>query len=280
MRRNERYFILGTLFFFACLLSINAQAQSINVSNPLQNAASQYTQYYSMNAGASPNAHISPPQPVDIKLSMPNMVYFGNQIQPVQFTQYQSSPTYAGSNSLWIKGTTDWTQYAAVPVGANVSLLAISPNGGSGILSLVDASGQAYSYNYFFYPNSQLTFYADAPGRHMLTYSIGGTPSNPVVIDVTGTLTMTYTPTQSYYPPTGSYPVYYNPYSNYANPQAELDLAAANKAYQKAIMNNNYYNGSLYYGNDWLGSSGYVVGLPYYSSSDWTYGAYAWLNAP
>ena len=49
-----------------------------------------------------------------------------------------------------------------------------------------------------------------------------------------------------------NYPGYYEPYS-YNGPQAALDLADANKAYQKLF--GNYYNG------------------------DWNYGIYAWLNS-
>jgi hypothetical protein len=171
---------------------------------------------------------------------MPTTVYFSNQMQPVPFSMYKSNPTYLRNDSLWIKGSTDWSQYAAVPVGANVSLLAISPTGGSGILNLVDSTGQTYSYNYFFYPNSsRLTFYADAPGRHTMSFVVGGISSNPVVIDVTGTVTMTYTPTSNYYPPTINYPGSYSPYY-YSNPQSALDLADANKANQKAYSD--YWN--------------------------------------
>ena len=77
---------------------------------------------------------------------------------------------------------------------------------------------------------------------------------------------MTYNPVNNYYPstsiynqqttgyylPISSYPGYYEPYS-YNGPQAALDLADANKAYQKLF--GNYYNG------------------------DWNYGIYAWLNS-
>jgi len=172
---------------------------------------------------------------------MPTTVYFSNQMQPVPFSMYKSNPTYSGSDSLWIKGSTDWSQYAEVPVGANVSLLAISPTGGSGILNLVDANGQTYSYNYFLYPNSQLTFYADTPGRHTMSFVVGGISSNPVVIDVIGTVAMTYIPTSNYYPPTINYPGTHSPYS-YVGPQAALDIADANKAEQKL------YSGDWNYG--------------------------------
>jgi hypothetical protein len=217
-------------------------------------AAAQYAQFYTMNAGPAPSNLVGAPQQYDVAGNVPTTIYFSNQMQSVPFSQYQSNPTYGGSNSLWIKGSTAWSQYAVVPVGANVPLLAISPSGGgSGLLNIVDSNGQTNSYNFFFYPNSQLSFYAGTPGRYTLSFVLGGATSNPVVIEVAGTMTMTYNPTGNYYPPISNYPGYYNPYY-YPGPQAALDLANANKAYQK--MYGNYYNG------------------------DWYYGIYAWLNAP
>ncbi len=105
-------------------------------------------------------------------------------MQPVPYSQYQSSPAYTGANSLWIKGSTAWTQYAEVPQGATLSLFAISPTGGSGSLTFVDSDGQIYSHNYIFYPNSLSTFYAGTIGRHTLSFAINGQSSNQVVIDV------------------------------------------------------------------------------------------------
>ncbi len=249
------------LILFACLSGVQGQynISTVGDSSAMPDAAqanaqyAQYSQYYTMNTGTAANTHISAPQPLDMTSNMPTMVYFGNQMQPVPFSQYQSSSTYSGSNSLWIKGATAWSQYAVVPVGANVSLLAISPSGGSGTLNFVDSNGQTYSYNYFFYPVSQLNFYADIPGRHTVSFVIGGISSNPVVIDVTGTATMTYAPTNNYFPPASNYPGYYYP-GIYNSPQAALDLADANKAYQNMYRN--------YYANGWY------------------YDAYSWLNAP
>jgi hypothetical protein len=165
-------------------------------------STSQYSQFYTMPTGPAPSTHISTPQQFEIVGSTPSTIYFSNQMQPVPYSQYQSNPTYTGSNSLWIKGATAWTQYAIVPMGAIVSLLAISPSGGSGTLNFVDADGQTYSYNYFFYPNSLFTFYADKPGRHLISFVINGKSSNQVTIDVTGT----YTP--SNYLPPRYYPYY------------------------------------------------------------------------
>ncbi len=253
---------LLALILLACLSGVQGQystptsGYSAAAPSATQNNAqyAQYSQYYTMNTGPAPNTHISVPQQYDITSNMPTTVYFSNQMQPVPFSMYKSNPTYSENDSLWIKGATDWSQYAAVPVGANVSLLAISAIGGSGILNLVDANGQTYSYNYFFYPNgSRLTFYADTPGRHTMSFAVGGISSNPVVIDVIGTVTMTYAPTSNYNLPISNYLGYNNPYT-YTGPQAALDLAGANKANQK--LYGDYYNG------------------------DWNFGIYSWLNTP
>jgi len=155
----------------------------------------------------APITHITPPQPFVTEGNTPSTVYFGQQQQPVAYSQYQS--TSSTGNTLWIKGSDSWAQYAAVPQGAAVQLLAISPNGGSGYISETQPNGQTYNYNYFFYPTSQLTFYADTPGRHTLSFVVGDQPSNQVVIDVTGT----YNPPSYYNPPEGYSSAYYP--SNY-----------------------------------------------------------------
>ncbi len=146
----------------------------------------RYSEYYAMQSEPAPAYHISFPVQYDITGNAPTTVYFSNQMQPVPFAQYQSSPAYNVSNSLWIKGSSNWTQYAAVPLGSTVSLIAISPAGGSGNLVLTDAGSQISNYNYYFHPSSQLTFYAYKPGRHTLSFTTGGMASNTVMIDVAG----------------------------------------------------------------------------------------------
>ncbi len=59
---------------------------------------------------------------------------------------------------------------------------------------MTDASGQVSNYNYYFYPYSKLTFYADRPGRNSLSFTTDGASSNAVVIDVMSV----YTPQSSY----------------------------------------------------------------------------------
>ena len=224
-------------------------------------STSQYSQFYTALTGSVPSAHVLPPLQFNLTGKTPTNVYFGTQMQQVPYSTYQST---ASGNTLWIQGVTDWSQYAVVPQGTMVSLLAISPNEGSGNVILVDSSGQNYTYIYFIYPTSQLGFYADAPGRHTLSFIVGGVASNPVVIDVSGTVTITYTPAANYYPPLTnnpvksleSYPGYNVPFDSNA-PQARLDKAAANKANQKMFGN-------------------YNSGNPF----AWDYGAYQWMNSP
>jgi hypothetical protein len=210
MRNNTLISFLTTLILLACLPGVQGQyaTPSSSYSSIMPSGAqdaSQYAQFYSMNSGQAPSTHIGSPQQFEISGKMPSTVYFSNQMQPVPYSQYVTNPTYMGANSLWIKGATDWTQYAVVPMGSVVQLLAIAPSSGSGTLSFVDSNGLTYSYNYFFFPNSLLTFYADIPGRHSLSFSINGKVSNQVLIDVTGT----YVP-NNYLPPTNYYPGYYS----------------------------------------------------------------------
>ena len=169
--------------------------------NPLQ-----YSQFYTMT-GTAPSNPIGAPQQFEIAGNMPSTVYLGEQMQPVPYSQYQSSSAYPEASSLWIKGATAWTQYAVVPQGATVSLFAISPTGGSGSLTFVDSDGQTYSHNYIFYPNSLSTFYADTIGRHMLSFAINGLSSNQVVIDVVGGTYTQPSNNPGYYP--GYYPSNY-----------------------------------------------------------------------
>jgi len=227
-----------------------------NGSSTMPNAGqntSQYSQFYTALTGSVPSAHVLPPVQFNLTGKTPASVYFGIQMQQVPYSTYQST---ASGNALWIQGATDLSQYAAVPQGTMVSLLAISPNEGSGNFILVDSSGQNNTFSYFFYPTSQLGFYADAPGRHALSFIVGGVASNPVIIDVSGTVTMTYPPlTNNPVKSLVSYPGYNVPFDSNA-PQAALDNAAANKANQKMFGNSN-------------------SGNPF----AWDYGTYQWMNS-
>ena len=209
MKTNKVFFALLSLVLLACLSGVQGQYQvPPGPVVPGVQSATQYSQYYQMVTGPAPATHISAPQQFESSGNAPANVYFGTQGQEVPYSQLQSSPMYSASNYLWIQGSTSWTQYAIVPQGATVSLLTISSTGGNGYLSEVNPDGQTYSYNFFFYPDSHLSFYADAIGRHILSYVINGIVSNTVIIDVTGT----YVPPSNYMPPS-YYPNYY--FGNY-----------------------------------------------------------------
>jgi len=168
----------------------SATTQNLKINQ----TANPYSQYYTM--GPAPDTHITAPQQFNISGNIPSTVYFSYQRQPVVYSQYQSTPSKI-NNSLWLKGSNSWAQYAEVPQGAVVPLLAISPNGGSGNIREIHPNGQVYNYNYFFYPYSQLTFYADTIGRHTIDFGLLDQPSNQVVIDVIGT----YKPPSYFNPP-------------------------------------------------------------------------------
>jgi hypothetical protein len=224
MKIYRLFSALLAIIVIACLFEVQGQFQeqyvtpSSGYSTAAPSAAQnplQYSQFYTRTTGSAPSNPIGAPQQFEIAGNMPSTVYLGEQMQSVPYSQYLSYPAYTGANSLWIRGATAWTQYAVVPQGATVSLFAISPTGGSGSLTFVDSDGQTYSHNYFFYPNSLLTFYADTIGRHTLSFAINGQASNIVVIDVVGG---TYTQPSNnpenypgYYPwdYSGYYPGYY-----------------------------------------------------------------------
>ncbi|MGD0953900.1 MAG: hypothetical protein ABR985_16175 [Methanotrichaceae archaeon] len=107
------------------------------------------------------------------------------------YSQYQANANNAVAPSLWIQGATNWTQYAVVPQGSTVTLIAISPASGSGYLNEI-YDGLISNFDQYFYPNSQLTFYADKTGQHTLYFMLNGQPSNQVTIDVTGTSNYVY----------------------------------------------------------------------------------------
>jgi hypothetical protein len=173
-------------------------------------SASQYAQYYTM--GPAPTTHITAPQPFNIEGNTPSAVYSGSQMQAVPYPQYYA--TYTGGNLLWIQGSASWTQYAKVPQGSILSLLAISPTGGEGSLFETYPDGKVSRSDFYFYPTSLMGFYADTPGRHVLSFVLAGQPSNQVAIEVVGT----YKPPSYYTPPSyyaGYYPWYWDYYPYY-----------------------------------------------------------------
>ena len=200
MRRNHLVSMLLALILLTCVSGVQAQGPDQMVSATSKVDFSQYSQYYSMPQGSAPTTHIVAPEKYDINGKVPTSIYFGYQQQAVPYSQYQTYSTYTGGNSLWIQGATSWTQYAAVPQGSSLSLLAISSAGGNGYLYEIYPDGHLTKNYYYFYPGYNLiNFYADAVGQHILLFVIDYSISNAVAINV-----VSYTP--PYVPP------YQNPY--------------------------------------------------------------------
>lgn len=252
MSQTTRWSALGVVLLFMLALVSAQNPSSYSIANPssglIQSNASQYSQYYQMISGPAPSNKISAPEQYDITGHSPNTVYLTMQNQAVLYSRYQANANNSG-NALWIQGTTDWAQYAVVPQGSIVPLIAISRTEGIGNLNFKNYDGQIYNLNFYFYPNNHMTFYADNPGRYVMYFVSGNMSSNPVVIDVTGM----YTPPSNYLPNPTTYPspaTYNSAYSSpyfYNNPQAALDLADIARANEK--LYSDYYSSSAYY---WL----------------------------
>jgi plastocyanin len=88
------------------------------------------------------------------------------------------------TNALWIQGGSEQMQYAAVPKGGQVTLIATTLAEGNGYLYESLPNGQATREGYYFLPYNQIAFYADDVGRHTLTFSANGQVSNSIIIDV------------------------------------------------------------------------------------------------
>ena len=243
MRIYVPFLILLALLVIACLPLVQGQNSTVS-SLVTSNSATQNTEYYTMPTVSASSTHISAPVKIDILGKTLTTLYLG--LQAVPYSQYQSNANHAEGNSLWIQGTPSWVQYAEVPQGATVTLIAVSPTGGSGYISEI-LNGTAYDANFYFYRNSQLTFYADAIGQHTLSFNINGQLSNQVTINV-----IAFVPPQNYLTPY----YYLTPY-NYMTP-------------------NYYYSGYNYPSYKFRGGH-----WPrFYGGRSWYGLDYPWLNAP
>ena len=232
MRRNSLISMLLALILLTCVSGVQAQGpdhmvpisskdisqysqtqgQNHMLSGTSKLDVSKFSQYYSMTQGSTPKNHIVAPKKFNINGKVPSMIYFGYQQQAVPYSQYQTYATYTVGNSLWIQGATSWTQYAEVPQGSSLSLLAITSTGGNGYLYEIYPDGHSTNNNYYFYPGyNQINFYADDVGQHILLFVIDNTISNAVAINVAA-----YSP--SIYPQP-SYPQPLTPYPQSSNQQ-------------------------------------------------------------
>lgn len=148
-----------------------------------QSKVLQFSQYYKVTP-QTPSKPLTSPTQFELKGQEPAMLYFGMSQKAVPYSQYQSYVLNTGLNSLWIQGSSSWTQYAQVPQGSSLSLVATTSSGGYGYLYEAYPDGTLTNNGYYFYPYNQIGFYGDTVGEHLLFFVIDGQPSNIVVIDV------------------------------------------------------------------------------------------------
>ncbi|HSD57308.1 MAG TPA: cupredoxin family copper-binding protein, partial [Methanotrichaceae archaeon] len=122
--------------------AVAAATKALVAPSATQYDVSQYTQYYQMTGEAAPTTPVTTPEKYDIKGKEPSMLYFYGQQNPIPYSQYQTYATYTGGNSLWIQGATSWTQYAKVPLGARLSLIALTSTMGNGYFYEIYPSGK------------------------------------------------------------------------------------------------------------------------------------------
>jgi plastocyanin len=148
-----------------------------------QSDLEKFSQYYSQ-AAEKPAQQLSAPAKISLNEVEPETLYFGSQQKSMAYSQYKSNALASGTNSLWIAGTSSWTQYAVVPLGSEISMIAISPSGGHGYLYEIYPDGTLYTNSYSLYPYNEIGFYADEVGEHQMFFNINGQPSNVIVIYV------------------------------------------------------------------------------------------------
>ncbi len=174
-------------------------SESVNMPNSYQSAvspkdkvsqssASQYSQYYQSQTvpETASDTHIENPRKYDIQSNKPAYLYFRDQDQAVPYYQYQAYATQGGSNSLWVEGSSSWSQYATVSQGTIVSLIAATPIEGNGYLYETYPDGHTAKNYYYFFPYSQIGINLDTIGQHKLFFSKDDQMSNSIVIDVIG----------------------------------------------------------------------------------------------
>lgn len=128
---------------------------------------------------------VGSPMLYDITGRTPSGVYYGSG-QAQNYSAYASSLS-APRNDLWIAGQANWTQYAAIPAGASLQLLASVPSGGrGGLYKVIQTNSFKTDYQSMqFNPGySSISFLAGQTGRHMLYFVVNNMPSNVVIVDV------------------------------------------------------------------------------------------------
>jgi len=163
---------------------LNSSDASLYTTGAAESAVVPYSEYYKAATKAAEGGVIGNPAPLDISGNEPIAVYYGDG-QGLAYSQYASA--MATRSDLWIKGTANWSQYAAVPLGSSLELVAYSPQGGNaGFYQSIQTTSIFHDYGtYQLNPGySTMSFDADQAGKHMLYFVINNQPSNLVIVDV------------------------------------------------------------------------------------------------
>ena len=163
--------------------AVRRQAQTTASLYPGQTDLQKFSSYYSMESSEF-DAQLTYPAKIEFDMVAPETIYFGSAQKALPYSQYQSYATSTGANSLWISGSSSWTQYAVVPIGSYLNIIATTASGGYGYLYEIYPDGKLDKSAYSFYPYTQLGLYAGKPGEHQLFFNIDGQPSNVIVIYV------------------------------------------------------------------------------------------------
>jgi plastocyanin len=188
--------------------------------------SSMFSPFFHMPSGPAPKTHITHPQNYPVKNLGSTFVYFNvptyttsysmtyftpssYQLYSMPFSQYYANyASYSGGTSLWIQGTSGLTQYVTVPLGASLSLIAISPTGGNGYIYETSPGGVSNTNYYYFNQYNQMNFYANTVGQYVLLVSINGRLSNAITINVVNYGTSNIVPSYqapNYSPPSSGY---------------------------------------------------------------------------
>ena len=165
------------------ILPVNGLAQDTASQDPRQIDLQKFSTYYRMGSAES-ERQLTSPEEIDFNEVAPETIYFGSAQKALPYSQYQSYATSTGVNSLWISGSSSWTQYAVVPIGSYLNMIATTASGGYGYLYEIYPDGKLDKSAYSFYPYTQLGFYAGNLGEHQLFFNIDGQPSNVIVVYV------------------------------------------------------------------------------------------------
>jgi len=180
---SNEVFILKPFGLAACLLLVTILgipvASSVDTPGDFEYSsedAAAFTDFFAMESPASGEVESYNPAGRE-----PSSVYIGDR--STSYQAYQS--TYAGTNSLWIMGSSSWAQRVVCPVGSYLSLLAYSTGGGRADFYSINPEGSLVANSYTFYPGyTRLVFEANRMGRSILIFVANNQPSNVVIVDV------------------------------------------------------------------------------------------------